>query len=419
MTLQTEKKSFFLYKKEQIYNNIKKEKNMAKTAVKVGVIGCGNISLVYIPNLVNKYKTVEVKAVADMIPEAAQKSAKDNNIPNVYTVDEMLADPEIELIVNLTIPAAHYEINKKVLEAGKHVYCEKPLALDLDEAKELVSIAKSKGLMVASAPDTILGGGLMTCRKLIEDGTIGRITGFTANLCQHGNELWHPNPGFFYKVGGGPMFDMGPYYVAALIALLGPIKEIYCKCSCPTPVRDIKGEMVNVEVPTSYNAVFEFENGAVGNVMTSFDIWQSKLPDLEFYGDDGAMYGPNPNFFCGPVTVFDGKGLEKQVKGIDGFFEKLMAMVGPNKDQYLKEVDPMYPVPEDPHTNLRGLGVADMCSAIINNRKPRLTADFACHVVEALTACQKSSDSGKPYVMTTTCEKPEMMPLGLDLWEVE
>jgi predicted dehydrogenase len=392
---------------------------MAKTAVKVGVIGCGNISLVYIPNLQNKYKTVDVKAVADMNVEAAKKSAADNNIPCVYTVDEMLADPEIELIVNLTNPVVHYELNKKALEAGKHVYCEKPLALDTDQAKELVQIADSKGLMVASAPDTILGAGLMTCRKLLDEGAIGRVTGFTANLCQHGNELWHPNPGFFYKVGGGPMLDMGPYYVAALVALLGPIKEIYCKCTCPTPVREIKGEMMQVEVPTTYNAVFEFANGATGNVRASFDMWQSKLPDLEFYGDDGALYGPNPNFFGGPVSVFDGKSLEEQVKGIEGFFPKLMALVGPNKDQYLKEVELPYPAAEDPHTNLRGIGVADMCSALLNNRKPRLKGDFACHVVEALTACQKSSEAGKPYVMTTTCERPEIMPLGLELWEVE
>lgn len=392
---------------------------MSKERIGIGVIGCGNISLTYIPNFVNHYNTVEVLAVADIRQEAAEAAAKANGIPRVLSIEEMLADPDIELIVNLTIPAAHYEINKKILEAGKHAYCEKPLAMSLEEANELVELAESKGLYVTSAPDTFLGAGIQTVRKMLDDGMIGKVTGFTANLCQPGNELWHPSPEFMYKKGAGPMMDMGPYYITALVSLLGPIKEIICKCSCPQPQRMIKGKLLDVEVPTSYNGIIEFCNGAVGNIFTSFDVWQSQLPNYELYGETGAIFGTDPNMFTGQVKWFDGTAQKKRVAEFEHFQDKLMAVYGPEKATFLKDVESPFPTDPDPFLNMRGYGVADLASALLTGRKPRLSADMSRHVVEALVGFKISSDTGRPYTMTTTCERPAALPVGMKLWEVE
>ena len=262
---------------------------MANEVLGIGVIGCGNISLTYLKNLTENYKNVEVVAVADMFPEKAVEAKEKFGVRKALSVEELLADPEVKLVVNLTIPAAHYEVNKQCLEAGKHVYCEKPLALSLDDANDLIALAESKGLYVTSAPDTYLGAGLMTCRKLIDEGKLGKITGFTANLVGHGSELWHPSPWHLYKKGGGPMLDMGPYYVAALVSLMGPIKQLFCFARCPEKQREIQDTMFDVEIDTTYTAVVEFANGAIGNINTSFDIWSSQQPCIEIYGTKGAI----------------------------------------------------------------------------------------------------------------------------------
>ncbi len=393
---------------------------MAKTAVKAGVIGCGNISLTYIPNICQHYKNVEIVAVADLYRSAAEKAAEANNIPHVYEIDELLADPEIEIVINLTIPAAHYEINKKILEAGKHAYCEKPIATTLEDANELVELANKKGLYCVAAPDTILGAGIQTIRKLLDDGKIGRVTGFTANLWQHGSELWHPAPHFLYKKGAGPMLDMGPYYVQSLVSLLGPIDEISCYCTCPTPKRPIQGELFDVEVDTSYVCIVKFKNGITGTLTASYDIWYSTLPHFEFYGDDGVIIGPDPNMFRGPVYMYDGRGLEARVNGEEGFLNKVLAMHGPGKMDFLKEVELTHAVEmETPQGNMRGLGVSDLASAIIHGRKPRLSAELSRHVLEALLGAKISSDTDKPYKMTTTCERPSAVPAGLECWAID
>lgn len=393
---------------------------MTKKAIKAGVIGCGNISLTYIPNICQHYKNVEIVAVADIYRPAAEKAAEANNIPHVYEIDELLADPEIEIVLNLTIPAAHYEVNKKILESGKHVYCEKPISTSLEEANELVALANSKGLYCTGAPDTFLGAGIQTIRKMLDDGKIGRVTGFTANLWQHGSELWHPAPHYLYKKGAGPMLDMGSYYIQALVSLLGPIDEIFCYCTCPTPQRPIQGELFNVEVDTSYVAVLKMKNGVTGNFTASYDIWQSTLPHFEFYGDDGVIYGPDPNMFRGPVLWYDGRGLEKRVNEQEGFMNKLLAMHGPGKEDFLQEVELTHAVEmESPQGNMRGLGVADLASALLNGRKPRLSAELSRHVLEALLGFKIASDTGRPYKMTTTCEKPEAVPAGLACWAID
>lgn len=393
---------------------------MAKEKINVGVIGCGNISIVYFTNLTQHYKNVQVVACADMFPEKAKEAAEKYGVPKACSVDELLADPNVDLVVNLTIPAAHYEINRRALEAGKHVYCEKPLALSLEDADDLVKLADSKGLYVTSAPDTFLGAGLQTCRSLIDEGKLGKIVGFTANLVGHGSELWHPGPQFLYQKGAGPMLDMGPYYITALVTLLGPIKQLSCYCRLPEKQREIQGKMFDVEIDTSYTAIAEFENGAVGTLCMSFDIWQSQLPCLEIYGTNGALYGPDPNFFKGPVHLYDGKGLETYIKTqCHSIGERLGAMHGPKSKDFLSEVPLRFPTDLSERANMRGLGVSDIASALLHGRKPRLSGELSRHVVEALTAFKISSDSNSPYVMKTSCQRPEPVPTGLDLWQVD
>lgn len=387
--------------------------------ITVGVIGCGNISEVYIPNMMNHCPEIEVAACASRTFASAQRACERFGVLKAVSIDEMLADESIDLIVNLTTPQAHYELNKRALEAGKHVYCEKPFALTFEEAKEVHELAKEKGLYAVAAPDTFLGSSLQTVRKLLYDGTIGRVTGFTANSWQHGCELWHPAPHYSYQKGGGPILDLGNYFMSALIFLLGPVKEIYAKYNCPTPMRPIQGELFPVEVNTNCTAVVEFADGVTGTITTSYDIWQSQLPPIELYGDDGVIYGSDPIMFDGQVKYYDGRALEESINQCEGFLNKVMAMHGPGKHQFLKEVPSMYPADDDPHSNLRGLGVAELASAILHERKPRISGEFSLHVLEALEGFQVSSDTGSVYKMTTTCERPAPMSTGRKLWEID
>ncbi|MBR3401903.1 MAG: Gfo/Idh/MocA family oxidoreductase, partial [Parasporobacterium sp.] len=233
--------------------------------VKVGIIGCGTIADVYMTNLTQHYQNVELVGAADLYVQKAQEAAEKFHI-KAYTVEELLADPEICLVLDLTIPAAHYSVNKQILEAGKHCYCEKPLALRFEEAKELADLAAQKNLMCVAAPDTFLGAGIQQSKSIIDRGLIGEPIGFTANMTCAGHDLWHPNPGFYYKTGGGPMFDMGPYYLTALVSFMGPIKKISCYTASGRPVRNILGVETRTEVPTTYTAILEFACGAIGTM---------------------------------------------------------------------------------------------------------------------------------------------------------
>ena len=391
---------------------------MSKT-VGIGIIGCGTISDVYLGNFTQHYSNVKLVACADMFMEKAQQTKEKYHLPKACSVEELLADPEIEIVVNLTIPAAHYEINKKALNAGKHVYCEKPLALSLEDANEIANLAAEKGLMAVSAPDTFLGAGAQTCRKLIDEGAIGEPIGFTANMICPGHELWHPAPGFYYQIGGGPMLDMGPYYITALVCLLGPVKKVSCFATSGRPKRVINGEEKQVEVPTNYVGIMEFANGVVGNINMSFDIWDSKLPTLEIYGTKGTLEVPDPNTFSGEVKMFDGKKLQEIVGAItDPHPAKLITMVT-RKGECAQDVAPAFAAIDDPRGNMRGLGVCDMAQALIDGRKSRLSSDISRHVVEVLTSFEKASKTGSIYEMTTTCERPQPMCAESALWEAK
>ena len=390
-----------------------------KDYIGIGIIGCGTISDVYLTNITQHYHNVKVIACADMFLEKAEAAKEKFNLPKACTVDELLANPEVELVVNLTIPAAHYEINMKALNAGKNVYCEKPLALNLEDAEATVKLAKEKGLIACSAPDTFLGAGVQTCRKMIDEGKIGRPVGFTANLVCPGHELWHDAPEFYYKQGGGPMWDMGPYYITAIVSLLGPVKRVSCMAKISRAERDIHGTPMKVEVPTHYAGLMEFENGVIGNVNMSFDVWDSQLPCMEIYGTTGMLTVPDPNLFGGTVNYFDGNKLTDIVKAVEGpAFARLVTMV--TKTPECREEAPLaYPADEDPRCNMRGLGVSDIAQSLIEGRESRLSGELSRHVVEILAAFDKAAKEGVTVEMTTTCQRPAPMAEGLALWQVD
>ncbi|MBN2640459.1 MAG: Gfo/Idh/MocA family oxidoreductase [Victivallales bacterium] len=355
--------------------------------IKIGIIGCGNISNAYF-NASKKFEIIEVKSCADINSEAAAAKAEEHGVSAV-TVDEMLADPEIEIVINLTIPKAHVEVSMKCLEAGKHVHLEKPLGINYEEGRKLVEFAKSKGLLIGCAPDTFLGGGQQTCRKLIDDGWIGRPIAGTAIMMGRGPEPWHPNPGFFYEEGGGPMLDMGPYYMTALVNMLGPAKSIrgFAVRSFDERVaghESIKGKKIPVMVPTHYSGSIEFHSGAIISVIISFDVYGHHHKPIEIYGTNGSLTVPDPNTFGGEVQVKVARNDWQNVGFTHGYTE-----------------------------NMRSIGVADMACALRSGRKHRCSGELALHVLEIMTGFRKASENGGVYELETTCDKPAALPLGL------
>lgn len=257
------------------------------TAMRIGIIGCGNISPAYL-NYLKDSTVAKVTALADLLPEKAAERAKEYGIEQVYSVEEMLQSPDIDIILNLTIPASHAAINIAALEHGKHVYAEKPLSISLEDAKRTLELAEARQLRVGCAPDTFLGAGLQTSRMAIQEGRIGRPVAASAFMMGAGPEGWHPNPDFFYQEGGGPMFDMGPYYLTALVNLLGPITRVSSSAQSLLPERIVKsgpraGTRIPVHTPTHYSGTLDFAGGAIGTLITSFDIpGGSTLPALKY-----------------------------------------------------------------------------------------------------------------------------------------
>ncbi|MFB9326464.1 Gfo/Idh/MocA family protein [Paenibacillus aurantiacus] len=356
------------------------------TPIKTGIIGCGNISRIYFTNLLT-YPEIELAAAADLDIERARERAEEFGIAKAYTVDELLADPEIEIVVNLTIPAAHASICKRALEAGKHVYVEKPLAVTREEGREVLALAAEKGLRVASAPETFLGGGIQTCRKLIDDGAIGQPVSVSGFMLGGGHESWHPDPEFYYAIGGGPMFDMGPYYLTAFVTLLGPIRRVTGSAVITYPERTItsekkRGQTIKVETPTHLAGVLDFASGAVGTLITSFDAKAgTSLPNIEIHGSAGTLLVPDPNNFGGTVKLRRAGGDWEEIPLTHGYT----------------------------HNN-RGIGVADMARAIAENRPHRASGEMAYHVLEAMHGIHDASRDGVHYIMASSCARPEPMP---------
>lgn len=354
--------------------------------IRIGVIGCGNISDIYLTNL-RELKSLEVVAVADLNHEKAVEKANKYGIDLVLGVDELLDDDAIDLVLNLTIPAAHAEISLRVLEAGKHVYSEKPLAITLEDGSKVLAKAEEKGLLVGSAPDTFLGGGLQTCKKLIQDGAIGEPIAATAFMMGHGPESWHPDPEFFYRAGAGPMFDMGPYYLSVLINLIGPVHRLTGSTRVTSPERTITsepkyGQKIKVETPTHVAGILDFENGAIGTLITSFDVWGSQTPFIEIYGTKGSLSVPDPNTFGGQVLLRKPGEVEwSEVAITHGSID-----------------------------NSRGIGVIDMVDALKDRRPHRANGELAYHILEIMHGIHESSIKGEHYRMTSTCRQPEALP---------
>ncbi len=358
--------------------------------IKVGVIGCGNISSIYL-EMGQTFDSMEIVAVADLIIERTQRQAAKFHIPHACNDDpELLADPEIEIVINLTTPDAHSEVAMMVVEAGKSVYNEKPLTIQRAEARQLLELAAQKGVRVGGAPDTFLGGGLQTCRKLIDDGWIGEPIAATAFMLCHGHESWHPAPEFYYQVGGGPMFDMGPYYVTALVSLLGPVQRVTGSTRITFPERTITsqplfGKQFKVEVPTHIAGILDFANGAIATLVTSFDVWSAEVPRIEIYGTAGSLSVPDPNTFGGPVRI--------RRAGADQWSDV------PLTHGYTK--------------NSRSLGVADLAYALQSGRPHRASGEMAYHVLDIMHAIHDSAREGKHVQMQSTCQRPAPLPLGL------
>jgi len=361
----------------------------------IGIIGCGNISSIYFKTM-KSFDVLNVVACADIIPERAKASAKEFNIPRAYTVKELLANHEIDIVVNLTIPKAHAEVALAAIKAGKHVYGEKPLAINRADGDKILKAAKAKGVRVGSAPDTFLGAGIQTCRKIIDDGLIGEPVAATAFMTCHGHESWHPDPDFYYQPGGGPMFDMGPYYLTALVNLIGPIKSVNGITRITFPQRLITskpkhGTKIKVNTATHIAGTMDFANGAVGTIITSFDIWSANLPHIEIHGTEGSLSVPDPNGFGGIVKLYQPKKREwKEINHSHGYQE-----------------------------NSRGLGVADMAKSILVKRPHRASGDLAYHVLDIMSAFEESSKKGKFIKLGSTCARPKAFPVELKRGELD
>lgn len=354
--------------------------------LRIGIVGCGNISGIYFQNGA-KFRPLDVVACADLDLDRAKAKAAEHGIPKALTTEALLDDPEVELVVNLTVPNAHHAVAKAALEAGKHVYNEKPLTIARAEGRELLDLAKAKGLLVGCAPDTFLGAGIQTCRSVIDSGMIGEPVAAEGFMLCHGHESWHPSPEFYYEKGGGPMFDMGPYYLTALVNLVGPMKRVAASTRITFPTRTITsqpkhGKVVPVETPTHLSCLIEFANGAIGTVITSFDVWGHRLPNIQVHGTEGSMIVPDPNGFGGQVLV-----------------------IKPG-DRDWREVPLVNGYPE----NGRGLGVMDMAYAIRTGRPHRASGDLAFHVLDAFHSFHESSDSGRFVELAGLPGRPEALP---------
>jgi len=363
---------------------------MSGNRVRVGIVGCGNISSTYLTQLAT-FSTLDVVAVADLMPERAAAQAAAFSVPRACSPDELLAANDIDLVINLTIPAVHAEVSLAALRTGKAAYSEKPLALTRTEGLAIATVASEAGLRVGCAPDTFLGAGLQTCRRIIDEGGIGEPLGATAFMVGAGPEAWHPDPAFFYDHGAGPLFDVGVYYLTALVSLLGPVVRTSGSARISRPQRVIgsaprRGEVIQVNVPTHVAMTLDFDSGPVASVVASFDVQASELPRMEIYGTEGTLSVPDPNTFGGPVRVR--KAGETEWSGI-----------------------PLVPGYEG---NARGIGVADMVGAMAEGRPHLASSELALHVLDLMQAAHEASAEDRCIRPQTTCERPDPLsfPLG-------
>ena len=362
----------------------------------VGVIGCGNISATYFRN-VPIFKNIKVVACADINPSSSYDSSKEFGV-TALSVEEILNDEDIDILVNLTIPSAHFSVSKSILEAGKHVYTEKPLAISLEEAHPLKTISEKNGLMIAAAPDTFLGGAHQHARYLVDSGDLGNIIGGSCNFMNHGMEHWHPNPDFFFKPGAGPVFDVGVYYITQLVNLIGPVKQINAISGTATNERTITsqpryGDKIKVETPTTLMGSLGFQNGAKVQFFCTWDVWKNNHSTIDLYGLDGSMIVPDPNFFSGDLLI-------SQKDSDWGTINNDKMLLGiPNKSDG----------EGNKKANYRGIGLSEMIDSIAKNRKARCSLELSLHVLEIMDGIIKSAEEKTSYILTTNPEQPDLL----------
>lgn len=359
------------------------------TKIGIGIVGAGNISAAYL-KAAKGFDILDIRGIADLNAAAAEARAAEFGL-KAMPLEALFADPSIDIILNLTIPAAHVEVGLRALEAGKHVYAEKPLGIAFADGKRLIDAAKAKGLRVGSAPDTFLGGAHQTSRRLVDDGAIGDAVGGTAFFMCPGHERWHPNPAFYYDIGGGPMLDMGPYYITDLVNLFGPVARVSGFASMPRSTRTITakeraGETIPVRVPTHVAGTMVFADGAIVQITMSFDVAGHKHVPIEVYGTEGTLIVPDPNNFGGQIELLKTGGGWENV-----------------------ETD----MPYAGDGNFRSIGLADMAHAIVSKRPHRASGELALHVLEVMESLIKAGESGTTIDMTTTVARPEALATSL------
>ena len=333
------------------------------------------------------FDDIEVVACSDLVPERAEQQAETFGVPKACTQEELLADEEVEIVLNLTVPVVHAEVSLAALEAGKHVYTEKPIAVGLEDGHRMLEVAGERNLLIGCAPDTFLGGGLQTCRRVVDEGIIGEPVAVTAFMLNHGPEDWHPNPDFFYQPGAGPMFDLGPYYLSSLATLVGPVRRVTASARVTFPERMITsqplaGTTITVNTPTHVAGVLDFESGVVGTLVTSFDVWSENQSRIDLYGTEGTLSLPDPNTFGGPVWLW-------------------------RADENAWTEVPL----THPYTgNSRGLGLADMARALRTGRQPRASGELGMHVLDVIHAFLDSSQRGEHVRVSSNFERPEALP---------
>jgi len=364
----------------------------------VGVIGTGVIAGVYMQNI-GLFPGLALRGCADIRQEAAQAQAARFNT-EAMTVDALLGSADIDLVVNLTVPNAHFAVSHDALTAGKHVFSEKPLCVTVEDGRKLVTEADRHGLKLGCAPDTFLGAGGRLARHMIDGGRVGRIIGGTAVLMSRGMEHWHPDPTFFFKPGGGPILDIGPYYIGALVNLLGPIARVQALSSIGLAERIVTapgprtGELITVETPTTVMALLQFVSGAHVTLVMSWDVHRHGHPGIELYGTEGSMRVPDPNFFGGIVDFTEGAG---EWQAADS---SVMAFGRPNWRS------PSWPASRPDQANYRCLGMAELARAISHGTPHRSSGRLALHVLEVMYAILQAGESGSAIDVGTPIERP-------------
>jgi predicted dehydrogenase len=362
--------------------------------LRIGLIGCGNISDIYLTNA-QLFGDIAFVACADLRPESAERQSERYAIA-ARPVKDLLASEDVDIVLNLTIPEAHAEVSLSAIEAGKHVYSEKPLATTVADGQRILEAARANGKRVGAAPDTVLGASVQAARRLIDAGEIGKPLTGLATVLSHGMEHWHPNPAFFFRKGAGPVFDMGPYYLTTLVTLLGPAASVqasgqigFAERIVSTPGSPVVGQTIKVEALTSVQALIEFQSGAQVTFLASWDVWRHGAPPIELHGESASLRAPDPNWFGGDLLISRQGADWQPIANAGSVFGR-----------------PNWP-PDDPRgANYRGLGLADMARGIADNRPHRANGEVGLHVLAIMEAIAEAAIEGRRVSIAETCERP-------------